>query len=532
MPNGNNYAEKMLRLAKTNEEKKDSKNALKYYKKADSFFCRSGEAAYRLAKIYFDGNDYVDKSEDTAVKYLRKAAKLGYADALLLLGDMYLRPNHIIVGYNEAEAIKLFEKVANGKNLSNEKTALGDLALGDIYSAKWERGEDAERSLAKAIMAYEKAVQKGNADAMLPLALFYLNDKKKESKAVELLEKASENGNWRAWLVCSERYFKEQSVALNTESAETWFRKSTARWNKSLKSFAKHYINTDTAGLTEDLNLGSYLEQWHSVASNGGLDEIMRTLASFVNDEKLKFDLRRRISLGGSAQTELELAKMYHDGKYVEKNMSTAISHYEAAAKLGSEEAMLELTKLYRKGQDVKKDEKEAFKYCEMAAMAGSIEAMFILADMYYQGSGVVRNEATGNDWQSNAENSSRAEDLLALAEKVRKGVDFERSHVVAFNITATAAKQGGNGSALRELGKLHLNGLGTAVDKLTAAACFEDAQQIGDIEAMRLLGEMYEYGNGVERSTERARQLYQKGFNYAQSEEDKEFFSKKLLSI
>ena len=85
------------------------------------------EAMYYLAQMYLQGNG-VEKNIDFGIKWMRKAAQLGYADAQVALGYQYDLGEGVTKNYQEAaklvdrtktyhpqEAIELAKKMAHAR---------------------------------------------------------------------------------------------------------------------------------------------------------------------------------------------------------------------------------------------------------------------------------------------------------------------------------------------------------------------------------------------------------------------------------
>lgn len=81
-------------------------------------------------------------------------------------------------------------------------------------------------------------------------------------------------------------------------------------------------------------------------------------------------------------------------------------------------------------------------------------------------------------------------------------------------------AAQSGSPSAIVNLGKCHLYGIGTNENPSEAARCFEKAAQTGNVEAIHLMGNSYFYGLGNPKNFEIAVDYYTKAakLNYAPS--------------
>ena len=68
----------------------------------------------------------------------------------------------------------------------------------------------------------------------------------------------------------------------------------------------------------------------------------------------------------------------YQTGRYVKKNVGSAVKYYKRAIERGNMDAVVALGKCYRDGVGVKKDLPEAVKLFKTAADAGNFEGQFL----------------------------------------------------------------------------------------------------------------------------------------------------------
>lgn len=147
---------------------KDSEKAIEWYKKGEVF----GDPAnlMQLAFLYTDGED-IEPNAVKAMQYAKKAADLGYPDALNFMAGVYIRGKEG-VPKNPAKAVELLKQAA----ATGDQTAMTTLAylyLGGVNDAI---PKDDKTSFFWA----KKAAESGGAEAMALLGNMY-----EEGKVIE-----------------------------------------------------------------------------------------------------------------------------------------------------------------------------------------------------------------------------------------------------------------------------------------------------------------------------------------------------------
>lgn len=147
--------------------------------------------------------------------------------------------------------------------------------------------------------------------------------------------------------------------------------------------------------------------------------EGLRLLAA--NDLGNAVNLLLKSSSEGHAAAKFELAKLYQEGKGVEKNAGEATNLLLASADAGNAQAAYELATMYESGEGIEKNEGEALNLYLKAGQAGSSEAALKLGDVYQEGKGVPANAGEAKSWYQKAAeagNTQAAEKLKALEAK------------------------------------------------------------------------------------------------------------------
>lgn len=178
----------------------------------------------------------------------------------------------------------------------------------------------------------------------------------------------------------------------------------------------------------------------------------------------------------GIISAQLEVAVWYELGKGTSKSFSKALNYYKLAAKQGNEEALMYLAFLHEEGVGVKQSIDEALRYYKIAAANGSSSAQIELG-MYFE--------------------------------------NIQKDENQAFFYYQMAANQG-DVLGLNFLAKAYNDGMGVTRSKENSQLCYKKIFNIlkpladnGSGEAQARLGELYEWGYGIEQSDESALSYY-----------------------
>jgi Sel1 repeat len=143
----------------------------------------------QLGWMYANGKG-TPQSDTEAVKWYRKAAEQGYANAQFNLGCRYESGKG--VEQSDTEAVKWYRKAAE------QGYASAQFNLGWMYA----KDKGVEQSNREAVKWYRKAAEQGNANAQCNLGWMYEHGKGVEqqsnTEAVKWYRKAAEQGNAKA----------------------------------------------------------------------------------------------------------------------------------------------------------------------------------------------------------------------------------------------------------------------------------------------------------------------------------------------
>ena len=167
------------------EQKKDYKNALAYYRMAMEM--NFPDAIERMAEAYLGDELGLEKDEKTALKLFKRAAKLGNTAAQYNLGMAYAYGYYGVTA-DRKTALHWLKKSVKGENPS----ACLQMGLYYYYTVK------TETAYKKAFELFTNAYNLGEEEAIIDIGLCYLQGKgvrKNDKAAVKCFKTAAEKCN-------------------------------------------------------------------------------------------------------------------------------------------------------------------------------------------------------------------------------------------------------------------------------------------------------------------------------------------------
>ncbi|MGR3174050.1 MAG: tetratricopeptide repeat protein [Candidatus Scalindua sp.] len=162
-------------------------------------------------------NYYKQGNYKEAIKWYRKAAEQGHAEAQNSLGIMYIKEQGVEQDYKEA--VKWCRKAAKQEYLQAQYN------LGIMYS----KGLGTEQNYNKAVKWYRKAAERGYAQSQTILGLMYSKGQGVEQdykEAVKWYRKAAKQGYVKAQFNLGVMYSEGHGVEQNNKEAVKWYRKA------------------------------------------------------------------------------------------------------------------------------------------------------------------------------------------------------------------------------------------------------------------------------------------------------------------
>jgi TPR repeat protein len=508
----NGSTDAMVNLAWMYEQGKElSKNeaeALMLFRKAADEKNQYGQT--RLGQIYRDGSLSVKPDGEQAKNWYLKAIENGSTDAMVDLGAMYTAGKIIVK--NDAEALKLFKKAADGGNQYGQQW-LGNSYRDGALGLKQD-GEQAK-------IWYLKAIENDTTDAMVELGAMYTTGKiiaKNEAEALKLFKKAADGGNQfgQQWLGKS---YRDGTLGLKQdgEQAKNWYLKAIESGSTgAMVDLGAMY----TAGKIIVKNDAEALKLFKK-AADGGNQYGQQWLGNSYRDgapgltpdgEQAKSWYIKAID-NDSKDALVELAWLYEQGKVVAKNEAEALKLYKKAAEASNQFGQKKLGSSYRDGKlGLKQDGEQAKNWYLKAIENGSTDAMVDLGVMYEDGKILSKNETEALKLFQKAAESENQYGQRWLGYAYRNGALGLKQDGEQATKWYLKAIESGSTKAMIDLANLYIDGSGGVVkDENKGFNLYKKAVELGDTSALSYLAYLYREGNGVEKNENTALQLYQK---------------------
>ncbi len=368
-------------------------------------------------------------------------------------------------------------------NLAQDGSTAAQYRLSTFY----RDGNGVERDAEKHRYWLEQAAAREHPMAMADLADILMSEGK-EAEALDLYQKAAENGNYEAR--------RKYATMLGDTREEI----------DNLRSIMKDLTST---GFPYDLyNYGN----------------LMYKSALTTEDYKVAFEYLQMASEKGWLDADLLLAQMYRDGLGVDRSIEDYEKKLIYAAEGGHAKAMSILAEAYLDGKFIQKDYEKAFQWYMRSASTGNMKSQYQVAVMLSSGIGCEKDENAAKQWfarySSTALNDSRKiamdtmkarradvdisndmlkamsksfhpQSMVALASKYDTGNGFKQNKDAARSLLEKAALAGG--SPRTRLAEIYLEG--DEGSKKKAFELLSTAAAYGDGGAMYRLAMMYKDG-------------------------------------
>ena len=458
---------------------------------------------------------------------------------------------------NEEEALRYFKLVAEDESAEDGIVENACFYLGYIMYHN-----DTEKDDAEAATWFEKAIEKGNVNAITYLGSMYGDGKgvtQDYEKAIELYKQAADTGEDYAMNNLGRIYeYGERGQEINLEEALKWYKLAAEKNHDDAQESVERVEQALQKETESDRSTEKTAEQYYE---EGNYEEALTAYREAGDTENVERVL----------QAMFDQAENYKDGKNgVEKNEEEAIRYYELVAEdESSSEINVEQSCFYlgylMTRNETDEDDSEAAAWYEKAIEKGMTEARFNLAAMYEEGQGVVQDyekaislytqQADEPDafammelgqiyengecgqkkdleealkWYEQAANHGAElpnnegyvgcqrvlQAMYELAEDYRDGSNgAEKNEEEAIRYFKLLAEDESAGEDLvkkscTSLGKMLANNT-TKEDDAEAVSWYEKATEKGDLEGTVCLGTMYQKGQGVAQDYEKAAELY-----------------------
>jgi len=194
------------------------------------------------------GNAYntrmgTERDPEQGIKWLRRAADVGYAPAMVSLGLRLLNPKP---SADAAAAIQWFRKAAE---LGYDG---GMVFLGFAY----REGDGVACDHAEAVRWFTKAVDAGDAHSMIHVGRMYAGYMSSPAQALPWFLRAAEAGLTESYIWLADLYANPKSEVYNPTEAHKWYRivaeHSEGTHGRALLAIAHQYL--DGTGVPCDIN--------------------------------------------------------------------------------------------------------------------------------------------------------------------------------------------------------------------------------------------------------------------------------------
>ena len=495
---------------------KNYQEAFKCFTKASEVGTRDGTAENQLGGCYENGIG-VDKDENMAMNWYRRAADKGCASALFSLAmDSLSKENttegkvqlsqavekgddaaKLVMGLflcegayftkNETRGMELIKESADSKN-AEAMERLGLIFMCGLYGT--------EKDAKKAEEWLTRAAESGNASAECSLGTRYAEGAfgaADRQKAVYWWNRAAEHGDVDAMYNLGTAYLSEIGVMANPHIAFDWFKKAADQGEvKAMLALGAMCLDSRW-----DMVDKVQAEKWFKqAAETGDADALNACAVQFYNGSFGDADKPRAIELWKRAADKKCSAAMvcigecHRDGEGVPADVKQAVQWFERAIELGNTRAMKQLGWTFLKDEGALRNIGRAKSLFEQAAGLGDVEAMCALGMWAVSGMFADADYETALKWYTKAVESGSVDameqmGLLYLMEW--DGKDLKKAEE-----WLTRAAESGNASAECSLGTRYAEGAFGAADRQKAVYWWNRAAEHGDVDAMYNLGTAY----------------------------------------
>jgi hypothetical protein len=402
--------------------KMDKGKALYWYEKsAEQNFT---PAQRNCAKMYENGEGTsVDKAK--ALYWYEKVAEKGESDHMVQCGTMYYQGigtqkdlDKAVFWLEKAEASgnpkaeELLREIRQSGQVADENRNMSMDAQGseggviDVATAAYKAGD-----YKKALELFQKAAEQGNATAQFECGWMYREGEGTEvdkKKALDWFEKAAFQGNALAQECCGTAYFHGDGGSSDRALAKFWYERAADQGNKQAK-FMLGLMAKSVEDAEKEMSKG---------IENGNEEELFKK-GTRLFDEKdydAAFRILEPLAEHGYGQAQYlcgykyERGLGYVPGKGAVANMAKSFYWYEKAACQGNDDAQFKTGSNYYNGRGTDVDKSKALYWYEKSAEQGRLAAQYICGMMYISGTGTDIDNSKALYWYKKAAEQGLAE--------------------------------------------------------------------------------------------------------------------------
>lgn len=350
---------------------------------------------------------------------------------------------------------------------------------------------------------YQEAVDRGVAQAVLPLAFYNAMDEdpRRQMQAFDAAKTQAATGNEDAALLLGLLYDRGIGINPNHEQAMVWYGQS------GVNAVSQFILGTYTAegkGVAKDKEEAMRQLQ-KSVEDKFSYADFNLSVLQKQKNEAFLPNLIEAYELGNN-HAGIVLADYYLAETHDPEKMQQAKHIYIGLAEKGDQYAQLKLAYMLQKGLGAKPDLAEAQRWYTASAEQGNSMAEYLLGQFYQLGELGIPDYALAKQWyQKAAANLSQASVALGFIEET-----VNDNYDLALKAYEEAATRN-DAQGLYNLALMYLYGKGIPVNYQKAKDLFDKAALSGIHEAMNQLGGIYFNGLGQPRDEHQALSWFKK---------------------
>ncbi|MCM8541337.1 MAG: sel1 repeat family protein [Lentisphaeraceae bacterium] len=323
--------------------------------------------ALKLAEYYELGFG-VEREPKRGFEILLKLHEKGVLDATYKLASKFLEVNKV------SQAFSLLQKGVDGNHLPSIKK------MGALYL-------DYKNDTIEAHSLLKKAAEMGDTESMFYLGSLYTVDPKlmDEKQAFKWIQMAVDKGWVPAIRQLGVLYRSGFGVKKDLSKAVSLLESASQKGDVSAyEVLADIYRSGEIDGKKDYQKSREYLMK---AALKGSQKALLITAEFYLYGEGVEKDITKAIELlkqaseNGLVEADLQLGDIYTLGKDVEPNFKEAYVYYKRAAEAGNKYGMFKLALAYLSGKGCEKDGSAAVNWLKKSAKLGYTPAIKALKD-------------------------------------------------------------------------------------------------------------------------------------------------------
>ncbi|KAI8879703.1 HCP-like protein [Backusella circina FSU 941] len=432
--------------------------------------------AFQLGLFYFYNDYYTD-----ALHMFEACAQRGDIEAMYRIKDMYWKGQGI--GKDVQKAFQLLEYTANWGNTKSQ------LILASLYT----RGHYIDRNIAKATANYFLAAEAGDPFGKYQIAMRYLsgvNVGQDYMKAFHLLQESVNQGCEQAIKLLNvppniDHYNVDRTNILDMFLLVTEHHSASMEYN--IGCIYEKRVNRQLDTIQGRLNATNAIH-WYTLAANKN-----------------------------NASAQYRLGLLFEEGKIIEMDLPRASSYYRMALSSRHCDAIFRLGCMYIDGRGVEQDLIKAYHLFNDALGMGHKQAKDIIELQSYIKSNKYTTYIRNTIVIVQISDTNNIKMMETVASE-NTAVQYQLGGLFRFREPTRAlfwyekAAKGGIDDAYYIMGLMYEDGReGIKQDYLKSSQMYHLCISKDHPEALYHLGQLYQYGRGVERDYTKAYHLYKK---------------------